>query len=98
MTTTIDRILGALDNPRLVDQLADLGGADLTSLLLEVMRRRAANVTPGHVLEQYRRDRFTVLPSVGHAALHRAEACAEAALPTDHSMITLAPLVPFGMH
>ena len=40
-------------------QLAEkLPGTELQSLLLEVMRRRAAARTPHEVLAQYRRDRF----------------------------------------
>jgi hypothetical protein len=38
---------------------AGLAGAELQSMLLEVMRRRAAARTPADVLAQYRRDRFT---------------------------------------
>jgi hypothetical protein len=98
MTTTIDRILGELGAPEIIDKLAALAGSDLTSLLLEVMRRRADDVTPQRVLARYVQDRFTTLPTVSHAALRRAEAVAERALPPDHSMIALAPLVPFGMH
>jgi len=38
---------------------AGLAGTELQSMLLEVMRRRAAARTPADVLAQYRRDRFT---------------------------------------
>jgi hypothetical protein len=98
MTTTIDRILAELGTPEIIDKLAALAGSDLTSLLLEVMRRRADEVTPRRVLARYLQDRFTTLPTVSHVALRRAEEVAEHALPPDHSMVALAPLVPFGVH
>jgi hypothetical protein len=42
------------------EELAErLPGSKLSSLLLEVMRRRAARRTPAEVLAQYQRDRFT---------------------------------------
>ena len=72
MTTTIDRILTELGTPEIIDKLAALPGSDLTSLLLEVMRRRADDVTPRRVLARYVQDRFTTLPTVSHAALRRA--------------------------
>ena len=38
---------------------AHLSGSDFTSLMLEIIRRRAAAVTPRDVLHRYQNDRFT---------------------------------------
>lgn len=43
----VSRVLAATGVPGLIDSLVDLPGSDLTTLLLEVMRRRAAAVSPG---------------------------------------------------
>jgi hypothetical protein len=98
MTSPIDRILTQLGDPDLVDALADLSGADFTSLMLEVMRRRAATVAPAHVLERYAHDRFSTLPTMSFDALRRAEDAAVKSLPERCRMLALAPLVPFGTH
>jgi hypothetical protein len=56
-------IVDALGEQGFEQLAATIPGSDLQSLLLEVMRRRAAARTPHDVLAQYRRDRF-VRPSV----------------------------------
>ena len=56
MTTWRTGPLGA----EVFEQLAaGIAGSELQSMLLEVMRRRAAARAPADVLAQYRRDRFT---------------------------------------
>jgi hypothetical protein len=54
----LERVLSVLDAPDLVEQLSALSGADMTTLLLEVARRRAAKRSPGDVLRAYDSDRF----------------------------------------
>jgi hypothetical protein len=55
----LERIGREAGTAELVEILAErLAGADLTSLLLEVARRRAARVTPPGLLAAYERDRF----------------------------------------
>lgn len=51
-------ITSALDQPAFTELAERLPGTELQSLLLEVMRRRAAARSPHEVLAQYRRDRF----------------------------------------
>jgi hypothetical protein len=99
MSGTLARILGRIGIPDLVQRLADaLPGADFTSLMLEVMRRRAARVTPADVLQQYRRDRFVGAATVPLAALRRVEDAALGLLPADTEALALAPLAPLGAH
>ena len=40
-----------------IDRLAMLTGSDFASVMLEVVRRRAARETPASVLRRYRHDR-----------------------------------------
>jgi hypothetical protein len=75
-----------------------VSGADLTAVLLEVVRRRAAVVTPAKVLAQYERDRF-VRPAEVDA--RRLLAIEHLALDTAGSLFTpivAAPLTPLGTH
>jgi len=60
----LGRVLKQFSGAEMSDVLADrLPGTDLTSLLLEVMRRRAARTSAAEVMRQYRTDRF-VAPAV----------------------------------
>ena len=85
--------------PHLIDALAaQLSGADLTSLLLEVMRQRAAAVTPAALLQRYATDRFVTAPTASFNALRRVEDAVLAACAGRYEAIALAPLVPLGTH
>ncbi len=93
------RVLGQASGADLLDVLADsLSGADLTSVLLEVMRRRAARLRPADVLRQYRTDRFVGPASTEFRDLRRVEDEMIAALPESFDVITLAPVLPLGAH
>jgi hypothetical protein len=94
----LDRILRTLGSPSLIDDLGErVAGADLTSLLLEVMRRRAARVRAPELLQRYARDRFVGAPLASFAALRRVEDALLAACP-GFDVVALAPLVPLGTH
>jgi hypothetical protein len=74
-----------------------LGGADLTSLLLDVARRRSARRTPAELLAQHARDR-TVEPSgIDARRLHRAVALALDAA-SSFEALELAPVAPLGLN
>jgi hypothetical protein len=93
------RVLAQAGGPELLDLLAEgLTGADLTTLLLEVFRRRADRLSPAEVMRRYRTDRFVAPAPTGYAALRRAENLLYSALPDDFEMLTLAPLVPLAAH
>ena len=80
------------------ERLVDLPGADLTSVLLEVMRRRAGVESPASVLRSHARDRFVRPAQVPFADLRRTEDVILESLPDDTEVIPLAPLVPLGTH
>ena len=93
------RVLAEAGGPELLNRLAEeLTGADLTTLLLEVFRRRAERLTPAEVMRRYRTDRFVTPAPTGFAELRRAEDFLLSALPDDFQVLTLAPLVPLAAH
>lgn len=64
---------GSVTSERLPDVLVGLPGSDLTTLLLEVFRRRASRLTPAEVMRRYGSDRFVAPVPVSVAMLRRAE-------------------------
>ncbi|MBB5789852.1 hypothetical protein [Jiangella mangrovi] len=102
--TALGRVLRRVENDGgdgVLAALAGLPGADLTTLQLELARRRAAALSPADVLAQYRRDRFTAPSPVPFRALRRVEDAlldAVAAQPEPADVVTLAPLAPLGTH
>jgi hypothetical protein len=76
--------------------LAATPGADLTSFLLEITRRRAAAVTPTEVVRRLRDDRLVEPGAADARALHRIAARLLDALPTDVEVIELSPVAPLG--
>ena len=92
------RVLRDSGDPALADKLAALPGSDLTTVLLEVQRRRAGRVTPAEVMRHYGRDRFAVPAAVGFGPQRRAEDAMLAALPAGFEVLTLAPVLPLGAH
>ncbi|HTK96622.1 MAG TPA: hypothetical protein VL379_01255 [Pseudomonadales bacterium] len=99
MKRPVDRIVEKLGMPQLIDALAvRLSGADLTSLLLEVTRRRAAVVTPADLMKRYATDRFVAATTASFSALRRAEDAVLSACADRYEAIALAPLVPLGTH
>jgi hypothetical protein len=98
VSPALARLLPVIGGSGVVDRLAGLSGSDFTSVMLEVMRRRAARETPASVLRRYRRDRFVRPGSTPWPALRRAEDVLAGTLPTGFELMTLAPLVPLGTH
>lgn len=93
------RVLSQANAPELLNLLADkLSGADLTTLLLEVFRRRAQQLSPADVMRRYRADRFVAPAPTSFAALRRAEDALLAALPDGFDVLVLAPVLPLAAH
>ncbi len=95
----LDRILR---QPRMRETFelltGELSGADLTSLLLEVFRRRAEKLTAAEVFRRHRRDRFVMPSPIAFERLRRVEDACLAALPEAFQVSTLSPVVPLGTH
>lgn len=94
----LQRILNELGAPDLVEDLADLPGADLTSLLLAVMRARVASIAPSDVLQRYAADRFSAPGVIPAAQLDAARELLIEHLPDVFERLTLAPVSPLGTH
>ena len=97
MKDVLGRVLPRIGGIETLDRLAALSGSDLTSVMLEVARRRAARETPASVLRRYERDRF-VRPGPAAGPIRRAEDALLGCLPGDVEVVLLAPLVPLGAH
>lgn len=94
MTEPGARIERATGVPDLAELLAErLTPSDLTALLLDVARRRAARLEPADVLRQYERDRF-VRPAEGDTS--DVERAALSLVPDDFERLDLSPLAPLG--
>lgn len=93
----LDRVLREVGDETL-ERLAALPGADLTTLLLAVMRKRAAALSAPDVLRRHRTDRFVTPSAVPFRALRKAENALLDALPDDVELLQLAPVVPLGTH
>jgi hypothetical protein len=95
----LTRVLEQAGGADVLEALAErLAGADLTTLLLEVQRRRAGRLTPTSVLRSYERDRFVAPGTIDLRALREAEDLLLDALPGGFDQIVLAPLLPLGAH
>lgn len=79
------------------DVLAGLPGADLTTVQLEIARRRAARLAGPDVLRRHRADRFAAPSPLSFALLRRVEDVVLGTA-TDFDPVTLSPLVPLGTH
>ncbi len=95
-----ERILKRLDRAAGVEDiagaLARLAPTDLQSLLLEVYQRRAENLTPKALLNQYDQNRF-VSPSPNNpAALLAFDLRALSLIPDEYQPIELSPVAPLG--
>ncbi|HKP14796.1 MAG TPA: hypothetical protein VJT85_01970, partial [Gemmatimonadaceae bacterium] len=83
--------------PDLASVLAErLSPADLTSLLLEVYRRRAEARAPRDLLTDHTDNRFCRPSVVSARALAEWDRVAFAALPSDFDVVELSPLAPLG--
>ena len=94
----LDRVAREIGGMEVVERLAALSGSDFASVMLEVVRRRAARETPASVLRRYKHDRFVRPGRAPWRPGRRAEDILLGCLPPDVDMVTLAPLVPLGTH
>jgi hypothetical protein len=94
----VDRVAREIGGMEVVDRLAALSGSDFTTVMLEVVRRRAARETPATVLRRYQRDRFVRPGGTPWRSVRRAEDALLRCLPPETEVVPLAPLVPLGTH
>lgn len=98
-SAALRRVVQKVGNPHIIDTLTDqLAGADLTTLLLEVMRRRSLSISPAELVRSYDTSRFVTPAAVPYAELRKAETSLLRRLPSDFDLIALAPVLPLGSH
>jgi hypothetical protein len=79
----LGRVAREVGGVELVDRLAALSGSDFTTLMLEVVRRRAAGETPATVLRRYTSDRFVRPGGTPWRSARRAEDALLGCLPPE---------------
>ena len=94
----LDRVLPRIGGMATLERLAALSGTDYTSVMLAVAGRRAARETPASIARRYARDRFSRPGRTPWRSIRRAEDALLAELPGDVELLTLAPVVPLGIH
>ena len=94
----IQRVLRSLGDRDVSTTLAGLAGADLTTLLLDVFKRRTEDATAAMVMRQRQSDRFVAPSRLDLTALHHTEATLLGALPDRFDTVVLSPLAPLGLH
>ncbi|MEO8703641.1 MAG: hypothetical protein ABI867_26565 [Kofleriaceae bacterium] len=87
--------VGRIDEVAFEQLASGLAGTELQSLLLEVMRRRAAARTPAEVMAQYRRDRFVYPAPIDQRTLHAIDGHLLAAADRFEA-IELSPIAPLA--
>jgi hypothetical protein len=86
------------EGEKTLELLAELPGADLTTLLLEAMRLRARRLSTPGLLRRYREDRFVSPASIPFHHVRRVEDSVLSVLPPEFEVLNLAPVVPLGTH
>jgi hypothetical protein len=84
--------------PGAIEAIVGLPGSDVTTLMLEIARRRAEAVDAADVLRRYETDRFVRPGSIGIDVINRVEAELFASLPEGFETVVLSPVVPLGTH
>lgn len=92
----LERIRRELGDVDIVGALAALAPADLQSVLLEVYRRHASEVSPPGLLARYQGNRFSRPSPVAPAALTAFEQLAWSVLPEGYQALELSPVTPVG--
>ncbi|HEY0803680.1 MAG TPA: hypothetical protein VGD84_01390, partial [Pseudonocardiaceae bacterium] len=96
--TPLARVVRQAGGAEVLDRLADLSGADLTTLLLRLMRLRTGRLTPAEVFRRYHDDRFVAPAEVPYERLRATEDRMMSLLPRGFRPVMLAPVAPLGLH
>jgi hypothetical protein len=94
---TIHRLLEKLGDTDLLNKLKDLPPTELQSLLLEIYRQSASDVTPQQLLKSYETNRFVAPSSVDPVTFYKKELeILEVAHQLSFETMELSPLAPLG--
>jgi hypothetical protein len=93
----IDRLLEKVGDTQLLEKLSALPATDLQSLLLEIFRKSAGNITPQQLLKAYETNRFVVPSAVDPIVFYKKEVeMLELAKAWGFEPLELSPLAPLG--
>jgi hypothetical protein len=84
--------------PDMIDRIASLRGSDLTTLMLEIARRRTDGIAAGDVIRRYETDRFVGPGPFAPSTIADIEATLFATLPDGFAQLVLSPVAPLGAH
>jgi hypothetical protein len=84
--------------PDAIEDIARLPGADVTTVMLEIARRRAEALDPPGVLRRYQTDRFVRPGAIDPDVIRGIETTLFAALPAGFGSVVLSPVAPLGAH
>ncbi|MEJ0031946.1 MAG: hypothetical protein WDO15_16895 [Bacteroidota bacterium] len=94
---TINRILEKINDTELLNKLRQLPATELQSLLLEIFRQAASEVTPPQLLKAYETNRFVAPSAIDPISFHKKELeILEMAKTNGFEPIELSPLAPLG--
>ncbi|HWB26742.1 MAG TPA: hypothetical protein VG738_14765 [Chitinophagaceae bacterium] len=84
-------------NDEILDKLSQLPGTELNSILLELFRRRTAQLSPADVLQQFEKNRFVMPSSIDVINFRNLEtAWLKEAAAREFDPVMLSPLAPLG--
>ncbi len=93
---TISRILEQIGDEGLLAKLRALPPADLQSLLLEIFRQSAGDITPQQLLKSYESNRFVAPSAVDPITFYKRELELLELAQNSFEGIELSPLAPLG--
>lgn len=98
MHRALEKILEKTEQPELVELLSDqISNGELTTLLLEVYKRRAEQIRPSQLLLSLNQNRFVHPPLVDPIQLRQAELKVfELAVADGFTPVELSPVAPLG--
>ena len=96
-TLIINRLLKKIGDEQLLDKLKQLPATELQSLMLEIFRHAASDITPQQLLKSYETNRFVVPSSVDPISFYKTELeMLEMAKANSFEPQELSPLAPLG--
>lgn len=93
----INSLLSRVNQPDLLEKLATLSSSELNSLLMEVFRQDAAQVTPQDLMRAYQENRFVAPSSLDPIVFAKGEVeLLDIASKRNFKALELSPLAPLG--
>lgn len=97
MSKIVEKALQKINQPNLLETLSTLSGAELNSVLLEVLSNHTEKLTPNELLKNYKSNRFVTPSNFDASSFYKLQAkmTDEAEKNGIHSVL-LSPVAPLG--